>query len=80
VGLTNTITTTYDIADRIYSQTDDFSAYTYQFDNLDRMTSVSNFNGSISTPGVAEVTLVSLYDSDSRRVSLAATRTRALGT
>ncbi|WP_404310460.1 Calx-beta domain-containing protein [Neorhodopirellula lusitana] len=71
--LTNTITTRYDIADRLYSQVDDFSAYTYQFDALDRMTAVSNFDGSTSTPGVAEVTLASLYDTDNRRVTLAAT-------
>jgi len=70
--LSNTITTRYDIANRLYSQVDDFSAYTYQFDALDRMTAVSNFTVTATTPEVTDVTLTSLYDADNRRVLLSA--------
>ena len=81
--VTNTITTTYDQFNRVYSIKDDFSAYTYIYDDLDRVVEVRNFIdtnndgdpsevGDIDTPGVAPVILTYDYDEDDRLIASAA--------
>ncbi len=66
--VTNTITSTYDLMGRLHSVSDDFSIYTYSYDELDRMTSVDN----TGTPGVTSVILSSGYDLSGQRTDLSA--------
>ncbi len=81
--LVNTVTTAYDQQNRVYSIADDVSAYTYLYDDLDRVVEVRNFidadnNGDPSevgdtqTPGVAPVALFYAYDEDNRLIGLSA--------
>ena len=61
-----TMTVAYDAAGRVSSIQDNYSSYTYGYDNADRLTSVANSG----TPGSPQVTLAYAYDKDGNRTSL----------
>ena len=58
----NIIATEWDFVDRRHSVSDSFSTYTYGYDELDRVLTVSN----AGTPGSPEVVLTSKYDENNR--------------
>jgi len=67
--LQNTITTTYDVLNRVAAVADDFSSYAYGYDALDRVVTET-----VANPGVPPVTLTTTYDRlDGLRSSFAAT-------
>ncbi|MCE9554482.1 MAG: hypothetical protein K8T91_14045 [Planctomycetes bacterium] len=65
---TNTVYSIYDIQGRLTDMEDNFSAYSYTYDDLDRVKTISN----AGTPGVTEVVLHAEYDDQNRRIELRA--------
>jgi RHS repeat-associated protein len=68
-ALQNTITTSYDVLNRVAAVADDFSSCAYGYDALDRVVSET-----VANPGIPPVTLTTAYDRlDGLRSSFSAT-------